>query len=451
MDSIPSSPLEPFMEFSPNRELSDSIVSSGSSSRSLSLSERRHLRYSTSSSGSRFSILDDLNAPGGSDGGRMGLFDRETGIELQRHPDLWFPDGSIVCRAENTLFRVHSSQLGRHSVCFRDLFVVGSSHTSRGRMSRKDVLDALNANAQDGADGQTSWERLGGCPAVRLWDRAEDVANLFTSLYDGPTFGNNDKDDYRIVSGILRLATKYIIDNLRNKAIAHLSIVWPTTLKAWDTREDLARAYEVRTGGRRLYPSPQDVICLAREVDAPILLPSAFYDLSRFSFTQIFEPGEDEVLHQSRLAGRPDPVLQDVDLQRLALGKEAAQHAITSLIQAMGQSQSIRHPGTHMRKGSASSAAVCVSAAACRKDFGELVDLATQHYLFDRERGCYDPLYVAEELGQLKSAEFSECKACARSLESWATRERERMWKAMPAWFRLDSPMDLVPAAGSSK
>ena len=91
----------------------------------------------------------------------------------------------------------------------------------------------------------------------------------------------------------------------------------------------------------------------------------------------------------------------------------------------------------HMRK--TSFGGLCISAAACRKDFSELVDLATQHYLFDRERGCCDPLYVAEELGQLKSAEFSECKACARSLEAWAAREREKIWKSIPMWFRLDT------------
>lgn len=126
------------------------------------------------------------------------------------------------------------------------------------------------------------------------------------------------------------------------------------------------------------------------------------------------------------------------DMQRLCLGKEAMQQTITSLIQSMGtgnyiRQQSIAH--SHFRK--APSSGVCLSAAACRKDFMELVDLATQHYLFDREKGCGDPLYVAEELGQLKSAEFSECKACAKSLESWAAREREKMWKMVPHWFRL--------------
>jgi len=278
-----------------------------------------------------------------------------------------------------------------------------------------------------------------------LHDRAEDVGNLLKALYDGPNFGNNDQNDFQVVSGILRLSTKYIIDSLRAKALAHLSIAWPSTLKAWDVREDLSRSYEMESpaGGGHLYPSPIAVINLAREVDAPSLLPSAFYDLCRYPFTIIFEPTEDDALHRFL----PPSSLSNHDIQRLCLGKETAQHMITSLIQAMANnSQIVRHAQnhpTHMRK--TSSGAVCVSAAACRKDFSELVDLATQHYLFDRERGSCDPLYVAEELGQLKSAEFSECKACARSLESWASRERERIWKLIPLWFRLEQPSDGSP------
>lgn len=172
------------------------------------------------------------------------------------------------------------------------------------------------------------------------------------------------------------------------------------------------------------------MIDLAREVDAPSLLPSAFYDLSRCSFAQIFETNDNE-------SGKSLAGLSTADMQRLCLGKEVIQNTITALIRSMGtghhsRQQSAAH--SHLRKSNG----ICLSAAACRKDFMELVDLATQHYLFDRERGCGDPLYVAEELGQLKSAEFSECKACAKSLESWAAREREKMWKMIPYWFRLE-------------
>lgn len=130
------------------------------------------------------------------------------------------------------------------------------------------------------------------------------------------------------------------------------------------------------------------------------------------------------------------------DMQRLCVGKEAIQHMITHLIQAMGSSVPNRHPTLHSTHGHRrTGSGICVSATNCKKDFSELVDLATQHYLFDRERGASDPLYVAEELGQLKGAEFSECKACALSLECWASREREKIWKMIPLWFRLDAPV----------
>lgn len=194
--------------------------------------------------------------------------------------------------------------------------------------------------------------------------------------------------------------------------------------------------------------STQTVINLAREVNAPSLLPAAFYDLSRYPYTHIFESADEDSAYKP-LAPTP-PSLSLADLQRLCLGKEASQQAITALITAMGSSQYVRPAQlTHSHHRKMSSSGVCVSAAACRKDFSELVDLATQHYLFDRERGCYDPLYVAEELGQLKSAEFSECKACAKSLEAWAAKEREKMWRSIPQWFRLESLADTSPNLAS--
>ena len=185
----------------------------------------------------------------------------------------------------------------------------------------------------------------------------------------------------------------------------------------------------------------QAVINLAREIHAPSLLPSAFYDLSRYTYTQIFEASDQNPSNFS-----PSPSLSLADMQKLALGKETSQQAITCLIQSMGNSQCHQSaPQHHSPSRTISSAAhiakSCASVAECRKDFAELRDLATQHYLFDRERGCGDPLYVAEELGQLKSAELcvSECKPCARSLEAWAAKERGKIWKLIPTWFRLEA------------
>lgn len=168
--------------------------------------------------------------------------------------------------------------------------------------------------------------------------------------------------------------------------------------------------------------------------------------------------------------------LSSCDVQKLALGKEQSHQAITSLITNLGNVRcsitgggggsgvkiwccALSHGnngGTH-NSGNAHSHShsrslpsihrpkpyhahchsTCHSPVSCRRDFIELVELATQHYLFDRERGHTDPLYVAEELGQLKSSECSECKACAAALECWSMRERERIWRCLPGWFRV--------------
>nr|GAT48275.1 predicted protein [Mycena chlorophos] len=357
-------------------------------------------------------------------GDAIQVFD-SNGAQLTRHPDLFFQDGSLIIQAETMLFKIHWSQLARHSELFRDVFSLPQPPNDRPRGPSVGPVDVA--------------EDCENCPVVILHDSAEDVASFLAALYDGCTFGNNGREDFAVVAGILRLSTKYLVDHLRDKALAHLSIAWPSTLRGWDAREEIARAFELQTStsGGHFYPSPITVINLAREVNAPQLLPSAFYDLARYTYAQIYEPAPDEPLYQ--LPGTAS--LSPLDMQRLSLGKEAAQVAITTLIQSMGHAQTAqRQTHAHFRKNS--TGLICLSAAACRKDFAELTQLATSHYIFDRERGQSDPLYVSEEVGQLKSAELSECKACARSLERWAAAERAKIWHMINVWFRLELPVD---------
>ena len=96
--------------------------------------------------------------------------------EYVMHADLWFLDGSVILRAENTLFRVHISQLSRHSTFFRDLFSL--PQPPRGVRRRTLSGSSSNSVRDDGL--------LEGCPVVYLYDIAEDVGNLLTALYDGP-------------------------------------------------------------------------------------------------------------------------------------------------------------------------------------------------------------------------------------------------------------------------
>jgi hypothetical protein len=84
-----------------------------------------------------------------------------------RHADLWFCDGSVILQADSTLFRVHKSQLSRHSAIFSDMFT----------LPQPPVM-TTHATLAD--------ETYEGCPVVELHDSAEDVANLLLALYDGP-------------------------------------------------------------------------------------------------------------------------------------------------------------------------------------------------------------------------------------------------------------------------
>lgn len=226
----------------------------------------------------------------------------------------------------------------------------------------------------------------------------------------------------------MRLSNKYLIEPLRTRAIAHLSLAWPSTLSAWDAREDVAERRDRRDNVPRsedlqefdflrktsdYYPHAARVLTLAREVHAPSLLPAAFYELARHSFASLLS--NDPRCASPDLPGTPpeiDPTydalgLAPPDFRRLALGKEAGALHIIQLIRSMAAIRSgSAHHHAHSHAQS-SRVAFCATPAACRKDFHELAELATQHYVFDRHHGSADPLYVAEELGSLKSAELA--------------------------------------------
>lgn len=238
---------------------------------------------------------------------------------MERHPEFWFFDGSIVLVADALMFRVHKAFLARHSVFFRDMFSLpqppqrdptpstSSSSSSSSRLSNDNT--SLPGEGNEGGCGEEMRE-VEGCPTLRLHDSPDDVASLLYALYDGPyvnqsispnlntqihncvmpvllhpysvlsssllhlsyfsdpicransicltyrKFGNNDKADFRVVSGILRLASKYIIESLRTKALEHLSAAWPSTLKGWDAREELTGDRYVSTSEPRFYPNP---------------------------------------------------------------------------------------------------------------------------------------------------------------------------------------------------
>ena len=77
--------------------------------------------------------------------------------QLRRSENLWFEDGTVVLQAEDTLFRVYSGILARHSQFFQSLLTLPQPQ---------------NAEVYD------------GCPLIRMsGDSAADVREVLQALH----------------------------------------------------------------------------------------------------------------------------------------------------------------------------------------------------------------------------------------------------------------------------
>lgn len=112
-----------------------------------------------------------------------------------------------------------------------------------------------------------------------------------------------------IVSALLKLSTKYSIDCVRNEAIKHLALRFPSTRADYQHyfhNEDDNRPFCFRKG------APYEWLRLARLVNAEVLLPVLYFEVA-------IEPLQ-SILAQSSRGG-----LFGNDLDTILLGREALQ------------------------------------------------------------------------------------------------------------------------------
>ncbi|KAI1795300.1 hypothetical protein LXA43DRAFT_992275, partial [Ganoderma leucocontextum] len=119
---------------------------------------------------------------------------------LNRHPDFWFDDGTIVLIAQQTGFRIYRGLLASQSTIFADMLAASSS-------SSDEILD--------------------GCPVVQLTDSPHDLAHLLGVLLPtSPIHYHMSKADqprsFDEVSAVIRLADKYHIESVQDHALRSL-------------------------------------------------------------------------------------------------------------------------------------------------------------------------------------------------------------------------------------
>jgi hypothetical protein len=198
---------------------------------------------------------------------KPSLFDIEEGHPPLSHPNieesnspprhlngLWYDDGSVVLKAGDDFFRVHSSILSQKSPVFATLLL------------------------QSQAENTETHE---GCPMVTMDDDAEELRQLLLTIYELSYFEDNAQY-FVYLRAILRLSTKYEIPRLRDLALRRLKRGVPTTLASFDDpglQDDRASAQR----------NVLAVINLARETNCLELLPCAYYYCSRLPTSTIFE------------------------------------------------------------------------------------------------------------------------------------------------------------------
>ncbi|ESK97300.1 hypothetical protein Moror_17731 [Moniliophthora roreri MCA 2997] len=322
----------------------------------------------------------------------------------RKHP-LSFSDGNLAILTYDQYFLVHQGFLRRHS----------------------SVLDAEIKMVLN--QSQTSLE---GLPVLDVQEDPNDIYHFLLALYDGISDLKYDRDSFDIVASLLRLSTRFQVVHLRKELLRGLSAMWPNSLSNWDIREVNATndfgIYEPRAS----IPHPITVINLARRVDAPEILPSAFYDLSRCSSARVAQG------HMCTLTQELHQLSQD-DLLSLLKGREHASRFLSTFL-------------VHYVEGMAPSAA-CIyrrqtditRRRACQSAFEGITFALLRDSNDVLGQRSSDPLFILMDAELMLTRYDGErnlrpCEFCREEFGALLDSAREEFWRQIPQFFGLDLP-----------
>ncbi|KAH7888792.1 hypothetical protein F5I97DRAFT_1855572 [Phlebopus sp. FC_14] len=324
-----------------------------------------------------------------------------------RHPDLCFTDGNIVILAESAYFLVHQGLLSRHS----------------------QVLEELIKTMDD-------TPAIEGRPVLSLPETSTSVAYLLQALYDGISFLTYDEPGFLTVASLLRVLTKYKVHRLRNDILHVLSTSWPTTLTQWESREcNLTNSEGVYCPHPAL-PHPIEVVKLARDIDAPSLLPSAMYDLSRCTPSEaalgLFKTDRGEYIR-----------LDKVDLLGVLRGREhASRYFSTFIVNALeGRAPSnscLRRNDTNPIAKLACQIAFEAITFELLRDVNGIVNNRTSDPLY--AMAYAELIQTREDASEDHLSTMRTCERCRTEFSSMVVVAKEDFWRKLPGWFGVEVP-----------
>jgi len=336
-------------------------------------------------------------------------------FEACRHPDISFIDGNIVLMAGDFYFTVHQGVLCRHSERLAESIKKLKVENSQPRL-------------------------IDGHPVLVLHDQPKDLARFLLALYDGVSGFKHDVKDFGTISSLLRMSTKYGVEHIRRDLLRGMSIVWPRTLGSWELREAEATDSSGHYKPRTLYPHPILVINLARDINAPELLPSAFYDLSRASPSEIatgYIPAE-------LIDGFEVQILSDDDLLSTLKGREQTSRFFSTFVVNELEYRDRSASCLHRNEQDPLRRRICIAT----------FERITFEILRDANGVVYhrtsDPLFAimdAELMQNRNELENSRldlhraCEPCRVEFAATVDNAREELWSKLPVWFNVELPL----------
>ncbi|KAJ6555344.1 hypothetical protein DFH09DRAFT_1365723 [Mycena vulgaris] len=302
-----------------------------------------------------------------------------------KHNVHWALDGSIVIQIQDIKFKLHQSQLAKHSTWFSDLFedkkVEGRKHVERGE------------------DGTTPMYVL-TLPTLT----AKDFARLLDGFDSAITYVHEDPSFTRM-AGILRAATILSFADFRDWAIRLLEDKWSPSIS------DLS-------------PTPighaTESVILARACEVPTILKRSMYELVR-------------------LSGYGQTEREGVSARDFRALVKAREELTSSWLMTMSPySPELIHCASI---AAADPFAAAPPPAVPCTTLDPLQSNKAHHKLV-RESGIaedylYDPLCGLQALIDADWAAEEYCVECVRlRREVWANR-REKVWDNLNIWFGL--------------
>ncbi|KAG6829681.1 hypothetical protein H0H92_003799 [Tricholoma furcatifolium] len=179
-------------------------------------------------------------------------------MHLQQVLELWFEDADMIFYTEGQAFRISGLTLASNSSVFEEMLTFPQPEVA---------------------------EKLDGCPVIHIPDAAFDVTCFFKAIFYPNYFeAPPARTDFKTLLAMLRLSHKYQVGYLSQRALQHLSTAYPSTLQAWDTRNETRTFPAIKN-----FDDEFQLLRAAQKFSASWVMPSLLYSCGAYPMDVILD------------------------------------------------------------------------------------------------------------------------------------------------------------------